>query len=253
MDEEELRPGVREWWRSLAREQRTAALVLGTVSVVVVGLAYGYWQTKIIAPFRVSKSTVVQANKIFDAIAEQSEDKIIEKEKTQDTDHDGLSDYDEQYLYQTSRYLPDTDSDGIPDMIEVVQGSNPSCPQGQSCVPGYEDIALRPTSTNSDLLQTPAIPLGPAGSVTSSEQVQKIQEFLDAPADPRTMTPARIKDYLVSHNLVTLDQLAPLTDAQLTELYQVAYEEALRIKQAQNGGNPGEYNPYGSEYNQDQP
>jgi len=53
--------------------------------------------------------------------------------KDKDTDRDGLSDYDELYLHQTSPYLPDTDSDGTDDKTEISQGSDPSCLTGQNC------------------------------------------------------------------------------------------------------------------------
>lgn len=53
--------------------------------------------------------------------------------KLQDTDNDGLSDYDELYLYRTSPYLADTDSDGIFDKEEIERGSDPNCPEGVDC------------------------------------------------------------------------------------------------------------------------
>lgn len=50
-----------------------------------------------------------------------------------DTDHDDLSDFDELYVYGTSPYLADTDSDGIPDKQELDRQTNPLCPEGQDC------------------------------------------------------------------------------------------------------------------------
>ncbi len=57
----------------------------------------------------------------------------IIKLKNTDTDHDGLSDYDEINIYHTNPYLKDTDGDGISDGQEVKDGTNPNCPQGQKC------------------------------------------------------------------------------------------------------------------------
>jgi hypothetical protein len=56
-----------------------------------------------------------------------------EKLKNQDTDKDGLSDWDELYTYGTSPYISDSDSDDINDGTEVKNGTNPNCPQGQIC------------------------------------------------------------------------------------------------------------------------
>ncbi len=62
--------------------------------------------------------------------------------KTQDTDHDGLSDFDEQYVYGTSIYLEDTDSDGLNDKAELEQSSDPLCPQGQTCTAGIPENSV---------------------------------------------------------------------------------------------------------------
>lgn len=44
----------------------------------------------------------------------------------QDTDGDGLSDYDEWFNYFTNASNPDTDGDGIPDGLEVEMGTDPT-------------------------------------------------------------------------------------------------------------------------------
>ncbi|TSC76136.1 MAG: hypothetical protein G01um101431_998 [Parcubacteria group bacterium Gr01-1014_31] len=78
-----------------------------------------------------------------------------------DTDGDGLTDLEEQAL-GTSAYLEDTDSDGQPDRAEVTAGTDPTCPEGQTCVtavapeiaptpaaipsvgaPGFDPVAVR--------------------------------------------------------------------------------------------------------------
>jgi len=57
----------------------------------------------------------------------------MEALRFRDTDQDGLTDFDELYLYNTSRYLEDTDSDGILDGQEVLKGTNPLCGEGKDC------------------------------------------------------------------------------------------------------------------------
>ena len=65
--------------------------------------------------------------------AEERESKELEESKTKDTDGDGLVDYDEIYIYRTSPYLQDSDSDGHDDQTEVFSGNDPNCPEGRSC------------------------------------------------------------------------------------------------------------------------
>ncbi len=56
-----------------------------------------------------------------------------EELKNKDTDDDGLNDYDELSLYQTSPFLADSDSDGKTDKQEIDAGAEPNCPAGQAC------------------------------------------------------------------------------------------------------------------------
>jgi hypothetical protein len=63
----------------------------------------------------------------------EREEREREESKTKDTDGDGLVDYDELYVYKTSPYIADSDSDGFGDKEEVYSGNNPNCPTGESC------------------------------------------------------------------------------------------------------------------------
>jgi hypothetical protein len=53
--------------------------------------------------------------------------------RDQDTDKDGISDWEEINIYGTSAYLADTDSDGISDYDEIQAGADPNCAEGSSC------------------------------------------------------------------------------------------------------------------------
>lgn len=71
-------------------------------------------------------------NKNYADYQEQDLQEIL-KLQNQDTDNDGLSDYDEINIYKTSPYLEDTDSDGYSDKQEINDKENPNCPRGQDC------------------------------------------------------------------------------------------------------------------------
>lgn len=58
---------------------------------------------------------------------------IIENLRELDTDGDGLNDYDELYRYKTSPYISDSDSDSKDDKLEIDQGTDPNCPEGNTC------------------------------------------------------------------------------------------------------------------------
>lgn len=72
--------------------------------------------------------------------------------KTKDTDHDGLSDYDELITTHTSPYLKDSDGDGTDDKAELNGGTDPNCPFGKIC--SSFSLLTSPTDVNGNL--TPA-------------------------------------------------------------------------------------------------
>jgi hypothetical protein len=105
----------------------------------------------------------------------------IEALKNKDTDLDGLSDYDELYVYHTSPYIKDSDSDGIPDGVEVKNGTDPNCPEGQDCsVPA--PIVSNSTSLNANAPDgttpspTPDVAAGtvPTATVSDAAQIRQL-------------------------------------------------------------------------------
>ncbi len=105
---------------------------LGLVVVVVIGLTtliFGFISIRksIFEPF------VRRPSGITFKSTEQLEKERIESLKNKDTDSDQLTDYDELYIYRTSPFLEDTDSDGDLDGYEVAHGTDPNCPKGKEC------------------------------------------------------------------------------------------------------------------------
>lgn len=161
--------------------QRTHAYyaVIGLAALII-----GVWQIRTslqlplaLGPAGNTNSAVTNTNTPADAAAL----------KQRDTDGDGLSDYDELYIYHTSPYLKDTDSDGYDDKTEVASGNDPLCPHSQNCA--------SPTFST----------LGQVSSPTSSQ----------LPANP---TAAELRAFLKKSGATDQD-LAKYTDAQLLQLY----------------------------------
>ena len=91
-------------------------LVLGFVQIR--GAIYGPFEG--FKKSSAKKELVLTQEEILSILSEQA--------KQEDTDGDGLSDYDEVYFYQTSPYIQDSDSDAFSDQEEIEAGSDPLNP-----------------------------------------------------------------------------------------------------------------------------
>lgn len=119
-------------------------------------------------------------------------------QKTTDTDGDGLTNWDENNIYQTSAYIRDTDSDGIDDGTEVKKGTNPLCAEGTQCEVTAPVVTPVTTETTS----------APTTANTNSAAI-------DATA---------LRQQLVASGLPK-DKLDQLSDAELISLYQETQKE----------------------------
>jgi len=154
---------------SLSKEQKIGVILLSVFSVFAIGLGILQIRNTMYAPFALNKQI---PNLVKDDI--NSNEALMYR----DIDKDGLNDFDELYVYATSPYLADTDSDGIPDKAEVDKGTNPICPEGQNCAEaGFNGEAL----PNSVPLPSATSTLGPAPSA------QDLEKLLNDPAEIRKM------------------------------------------------------------------
>ncbi|MFB6226019.1 MAG: thrombospondin type 3 repeat-containing protein [Candidatus Paceibacteria bacterium] len=112
----------------LTIQQKVGAALLVIVGVLALGLGGLQLRNTIYNPLAVEPST--RAEK---ALAQFFDDQKTRLRKL-DTDKDGLSDYQEVHVYNTSRYLKDTDSDGLTDKEEIEGGTDPNCPEGETCI-----------------------------------------------------------------------------------------------------------------------
>lgn len=148
------------------------------------------WRAQIFRPF-IRKGPAVELK----STAELEQDRR-ESLKTKDTDKDSLSDYDELYIYRTSPFLEDSDSDTFFDSDEIARGSDPNCPEGQTC--------RQPRSTGEAMTTPPTVEMPPSGvsttepSATDQAAAAAAQALVETFGDITAMTAEQIQAKLNS-------------------------------------------------------
>lgn len=175
----------------------------GISFVIFVGLIafiFGSWKiiNTINQSFKSEQNLLLAQQQIQSSVEDQM--KNLAELKAKDTDGDGLSDYDENYIYGTSPYLEDNDSDGYSDKLEIETGNDPLCPAGQKCL---VDSQTKATS-----------------KATSSQTTLTAQPLVN----PYNISPAEIRQLLINSGL---DQasLNEIDDTLLQQMFVQAYFE----------------------------
>ncbi len=158
-------------------ENRQGILIAGALVIAVGAVSLGVMglQRAIVEPF----ATSGVSEETNAALANHPELAAL---KEQDTDADGLSDFDELYVHQTSPYLDDSDTDGLSDKIELDAGQNPNCPEGSTCPVSTTPSAttntneLVETNTNSSVVN-------PSVEALSTDELRQALRDAGAPAD----------------------------------------------------------------------
>ncbi len=184
----------------LSQIQKILISLLGFLAFSVI--VFWVWQLKM----QIERPFQPAGNSSADGAVVTDSDAILQDN---DTDKDGLSDYDEIYTYKTSPYLEDSDSDGLTDQQEVAAGKDPNCPEGANC--GLEDMIL-PVATG-----TPLVDDTPAEEVSGSGQ--DVQKILAGDMDG-----AGLRQLLISTGSATAADLEGISDEELL----ASYQEALK-------------------------
>lgn len=192
----------------LDKNQKIAAAGLAVFAVLIIVLWTAQLKNNIYGPFNAKTS----GNQLAGGQTGNGDVAL----KNKDTDGDGLSDYDELNIYHTSPYLADTDSDGIPDGVEVKNSTDPNCPQGRTCAGGTSIVEQggstdnTASSTFNSLLNQFGATNPSAGQASlNSDQVNALKN-IDA---------ASLRQLLIEKGLPkeTLDKIS---DADLLKSYQ---------------------------------
>lgn len=183
MDEDknpQFNPAEKTETAELTKKEKLAFWGLVILAVLVVYLGFRQMGNNLKTPFALFALKYSGGN----APEEKTEAQQLEELKKKDTDKDGLMDYDELYVYNTSPYLPDSDSDGTNDKQEIDAGADPNCPKGQNCFASEIANPVSGETPSSTLEQiVPSLP--------SSDQIL-LQNIFSANPDPKFL-----RDFLI--------------------------------------------------------
>jgi hypothetical protein len=119
-------------------------LLLGLFIIGIGALILGFWNMSGAIKNSWVPDKIASQNTITTTVDKTSETLLDLRNK--DTDKDGLSDYDELYIYDTNPYLEDSDSDNYSDKEEIDTDNDPNCPRGRTC---YQTSQPTDTATES--------------------------------------------------------------------------------------------------------
>lgn len=185
-----------ETQNNLSKNQKLALFGLAVFAIFIIGLWALTLKQQINAPLAQNSLKGADQSAIF----EDEE----EKQKKEDTDGDGLSDWDELNIYKTSPYIFDSDSDGLSDGAEIMSNTDPNCPQGKICSTASQD--------------SPA-----AETEDSAGDFQALEDDSD-PADLSALLAgqldaASLRKILLDSGSVAKEDLEKISDAELLQAY----------------------------------
>ena len=118
--------------KQLSKGQKFAVAILAFFSFLLIIFQFANFKNDINKPFEYGDNNTETISK--DATCSGPDcPNTIASLRAQDTDGDGLNDYDELNIYKTSPYLEDSDSDGFSDFEEIKNEKDPNCPSGRDC------------------------------------------------------------------------------------------------------------------------
>lgn len=183
-----------------SKEQKVGyAVVIGCGALAVI-LGFLYIGTHLNAPFLIT----YEGERLL--LGDEKEAQAIAEQQAKDTDSDTLNDYDELYVYGTSPYLADTDSDGVTDDVEVSANTDPTCAMGQTCSDDVDEVSGA-TGVAGDLATDAA-----AAASEAAAQYTAMKELL------ASMTPDEVRTMLLESGAdkATVDAMS---DEEVAELY----------------------------------
>jgi hypothetical protein len=237
MDEQRW-PGVKER-RPYSTEAKVAFTLL--IFIGLLGAIFGLssFSATLSRPFQIQLASYTGEK--FLTLGEQEAAEIA-KQKTSDSDNDGLTDYDELNIYRTSPYLADSDSDGFDDKQEIFSNHDPNCPEGKNCSSTYTLGEAESAGSNetSDFLSSVF------GIDAERLKDQSLESAEDVEAFFSQMSSEEVRDLLISQG-VPKETVDALTDEQIRSLLQTSIDQAIASGQLTSEGEETEGEETGGE------
>lgn len=149
----------------LGAQQKIALWLLSLFSIFIIGMWISQVRQRIATPFSEPKD-ISENNKSANQAQPFDYNQPQENEmRTKDTDGDGLTDWDELNVYNTSPYIEDSDSDGHLDGQEVKANNNPNCPIGQNCSGATSFDSANTQQISNPTVSTPLAPTSPTSEI----------------------------------------------------------------------------------------
>ena len=145
-----------------------------------------------------------------------------------DTDGDGISDWDELFIYGTSPYLEDTDGDGLSDYDEIfVFKTNPLCPEGSDCSGSLtQDTSQNTATSGGDMDGFYNLLIGLEGSLIegsntgqTNETSQINQGNQSSNTESNQITPTYLRELLLESGFAK-ESLDQISDEDILSVYQ---------------------------------
>ncbi len=198
MENFELQPRTK-----LDKGQRIGVGLLLCITVLLVAVSIFQFNSNIFA-----YGKRIKGDPLAYMDAAERADSEQESLKKVDTDGDGLTDYDELYVYRSSPYMRDTDSDAIADGEEVRRGTSPTCQEGKDCM--FNPIAA---SANASA----AVNAEMSDAAAPAEQQQP-------GVDLTNITAQELREALIESG-IPADKLTEVSDEDLMKLVKQAQSE----------------------------
>lgn len=203
--------------KKLSPGQKVGFVLLMVFGILTVSMGFMQMRNTIYNPFVIKPINRLNSQAFLDESVRLQQ---------MDTDKDTLSDYEELEFYNTSPYLPDTDSDGIADNIEIENGTDPLCPEGGNCEIFLDaDTPQEEVSAESSIVESSGV--GDfmdllANSVSVAEQAPEElasnSEQISIDIEALMKSPELLRQLLLSTGQITEAQLVGVSDEELLSL-----------------------------------